>query len=410
MKMHETAWPRMPLGDVSVINPRRPVLKRPSDAPTAFVPMSAVDESNGTIREYALRRYEEISKGYTYFEEGDILFAKITPCMQNGKHAIIHDIPGGFGFGSTEFHVIRSSDRVDANYLLHFLRQPSVLSGAAAHFQGAVGQQRVPPEYIRSLAVPLPPVTEQKRIAAKLDEQMATLASAQAALAAQREAATALRSVVLRTALDPATHSDWSNSELRHLVTFANGLWTGKRPPFRQVKVIRNTNFSKECALDLRDVALIDVEGKQLLSRQLQPGDIILERSGGGPTQPVGRVALFELHEGVYSFSNFTSVMRVLPSGSIMPRFLWYYLYYLYRSGATENLQNRTSGIRNLAFDSYAELQVPVPTLAQQQRIAKHLDNGMKQIDTLLASIDVQAATLGSLRTSLLDAAFSGQV
>jgi type I restriction enzyme S subunit len=253
-----------------------------------------------------------------------------------------------------------------------------------------------------SLIVPLPSLTEQKRIAAKLDEQMATLASAQAA--------TALRSAVLRTALDPATHPDWPNSELRHLVTFANGLWTGKRPPFRQVKVIRNTNFNKECALDLRDVALIDVEERQLLSRQLQPGDIILERSGGGPTQPVGRVALFELHEGVYSFSNFTSVMRVLPSGSIMPRFLWYHLYYLYRSGATENLQNRTSGIRNLAFDSYAELQIPVPALAQQQRIADHLDNAMKEMDTLVASIDAQAATLDSLRTSLLDAAFSGQV
>jgi restriction endonuclease S subunit len=73
-------------------------------------------------------------------------------------------------------------------------------------------------------------------------------------------------------------------------------------------------------------------------------------------------------------------------------------------------LQNRTSGIRNLAFDSYAELQIPVPALAQQQRIADHLDNAMKEMDTLVASIDAQAATLDSLRTSLLDAAFSGQV
>jgi len=174
--------------------------------------------------------------------------------------------------------------------------------------------------------------------------------------------------------------------------------------------VIRNTNFTKECALDLSDVALIDVEERQLPSRQLQPGDIILERSGGGPTQPVGRVALFELHDGLYSFSNFTSVMRALPNGSVVPRFLWYYLYHLYRSGATESLQNRTSGIRNLAFDSYAELQVPVPGLSAQQQITKQLDDSMKQINSMIASLDDQAATLDALRTSLLDAAFSGQI
>ena len=88
---------------------------------------------------------------------------------------------------------------------------------------------------------------------------------------------------------------------------FYNGLWTGKKPPFRKAKVIRNTNFTKDCKLDLSDVVELDVEIKQLEKRKLEFGDIILEKSGGGPKQPVGRVVLFERNDADFSFSNFTS-------------------------------------------------------------------------------------------------------
>ncbi|BAQ64617.1 restriction endonuclease subunit S [Geminocystis sp. NIES-3709] len=101
-------WQWVKLVDVCEINPRRPSdIKREDKTPTTFVPMSAVDEKRGIIADAEVKPYIEVKRGYTYFEEGDVLFAKITPCMENGKNAIATNLIDGFGLGTTEFHVIR---------------------------------------------------------------------------------------------------------------------------------------------------------------------------------------------------------------------------------------------------------------------------------------------------------------
>jgi type I restriction enzyme, S subunit len=142
-------WRRSPLRMIAEINPRRPAgLDRSDDAPTTFVPMAAVDELHGAISRSEVKPFRDVTKGYTYFAEGDVLFAKITPCMQNGKHAIGRGLAGGIGFASTEFHVIRPGQEVAAEWIHFLIRQPHILRAAMAHFTGAVGQQRVPPEFL----------------------------------------------------------------------------------------------------------------------------------------------------------------------------------------------------------------------------------------------------------------------
>lgn len=164
----------------------------------------------------------------------------------------------------------------------------------------------------------------------------------------------------------------WSSVQLADArrFTWHSGLWKGKRPPLQQAIVVRNTNFVSDGRLDLSDVAVLDVSTKELASRTLLPGDIILERSGGGPKQPVGRVAYFD-HNAVlpYSNSNFTSVLRILPEAGLIPRFVHYYLLHLYRSGFTENLQRATTGLRNLDFARYRQAYVPVPPRKEQEAI-----------------------------------------
>ena len=98
----------------------------------------------------------------------------------------------------------------------------------------------------------------------------------------------------------------WTYRKLGDVCDVINGLWTGKKEPFINVAVIRNTNFTKDCKLKLDDVAYLDVETKQFSSRKLKPGDIIIEKSGGSEKQPVGRAVLFDISDGDYSFSNFT--------------------------------------------------------------------------------------------------------
>jgi len=154
--------------------------------------MAAVDDRTGTSARPELRPYGAVKKGYTYFAEGDILFAKITPCMQNGKHAIARGLIDGVGFGTTEFHVLRPGPAITAEWVHSFIRQPWVLEEATRYFTGAVGQQRVPEGFLADLGMPLPPLPEQRRIAGILKEQMAEVEKARAATEAQLEAARAL--------------------------------------------------------------------------------------------------------------------------------------------------------------------------------------------------------------------------
>lgn len=165
---------------------------------------------------------------------------------------------------------------------------------------------------------------------------------------------------------------EWEELSLddKKIITFQNGLWKGKKPPFVKVNVLRNTNFKNDGTLSFTDVAELEVELSQFKKRALEKGDIILERSGGGPKQPVGRVVLFNLNYNNYSFSNFTTVIRVLYQDVCLPKHLQLFLLYLYQSGYTEQIQSRTTGIRNLNFTEYKKIKVPLPPLPEQQRIA----------------------------------------
>jgi hypothetical protein len=149
-------WEMRSLETVAQINPRRPQIERDRDTLTSFVPMAAVDEVRGEFAQIESRPYGEVRSGFTYFEEDDVVFAKITPSMQNGKSAVARNLRDGIGFGTTEFHVIRSNGAVLPDWIHQFVRQRSFLMEATQHFRGAVGQQRVPPEFLASYIIPVP--------------------------------------------------------------------------------------------------------------------------------------------------------------------------------------------------------------------------------------------------------------
>ncbi|SDW93592.1 restriction endonuclease subunit S [Paracoccus sanguinis] len=198
----------------------------------------------------------------------------------------------------------------------------------------------------------------------------------------------------------------WTSAPLRELCSFHNGLWKGKKAPFETVNVIRNTNFKAGGRIDLTDVAVLEVEARQFAKRRLLKNDIIIEKSGGGPKQPVGRVVLFDLDSGNYSFSNFTSAIRVEDVQRIHPIFLHRVLYYWYLSGKTEPLQRHSTGIRNLDFDNYKELHVPLPPLEEQKRIVAVLDQAFAALDRARAHAEANLTDAKEMFDSWLSSAF----
>lgn len=202
----------------------------------------------------------------------------------------------------------------------------------------------------------------------------------------------------------------WQEKMLEEACQFTNGLWKGKKPPYVSIGVIRNTNFTKDGTLDYSDIAQLDVEAKQFEKRRLQFGDIILEKSGGGPKQPVGRVVLFDKHYGDFSFSNFTSALRVRNPDELDFRFLHKFLHWVYVSGVTEEMQSHSTGIRNLDGGAYKSIQIRYPSLAEQQRIVGRLDETFGCIASAKSNAEKKLAALEALKKSMLHEAFSGAV
>lgn len=156
------------LTDVADVNPPVKLGRLPGDTMVSFISMADVSNSGHWVR-HQERRLGDVLAGYTPFVEGDLLFAKITPCMENGKGAHAKGLVNGIGFGSTEFHVLRVKGRNSDRFLFHWLQEPVVRIRAIAYMGGSAGQQRVKAQFFSQFRIPLIPPEEQVRIASVLD-------------------------------------------------------------------------------------------------------------------------------------------------------------------------------------------------------------------------------------------------
>jgi type I restriction enzyme S subunit len=194
---------------------------------------------------------------------------------------------------------------------------------------------------------------------------------------------------------------------LGELCDSISGLWTGKKPPFEKAIVIRNTNFTKDCKLDLSNVAVLDVESKQLSKRRLLPGDLIVEKSGGGPKQAVGRVVYFDETNGSYSLSNFTSALRIKNPSSVLPKYIQHFLYLQYVSGVTESMQSNSTGIRNLNMHQFLDIKVPIPSIEKQREITEKLDQVFAEIDALEVNFGLIEKLIEEFDSSIIESNMS---
>ena len=154
------------LGECCILNPRRPNIALCDTDKVSFIPMPAVSE-DGYLVDMTDEEYGKVKKGFTYFENNDVLFAKITPCMENGKGAIVHGLTNGIGMGSTEFHVLRPINGISSPYwLLALTRMPIFRECAAKNMSGTGGQKRVSASYLDHFMVGLPAIEEQRRFEA----------------------------------------------------------------------------------------------------------------------------------------------------------------------------------------------------------------------------------------------------
>ena len=396
-----------PLSLICEVNPRFSKEQRPAaDAEVTFIPMAAIDETLAEITTPQIRRYSEVSKGFTAFREADVLFAKITPCMENGKAAIARNLRNGMGFGSTEFHVLRTGPTVLPEWIYFYIRQPDFRRRAKASFRGASGQQRVPADFLENEGIPLAPISEQRRI-------VDILSHANGIVQLQRQAADRAREIIPALFLDmfgdPATNlMGWPMVEVGQFVSRFQG---GKN--FRAAGSEEEAGRFRILKVSAVTYGAFKPEESKLVPRDYLPPSDHLVRAGDLLFSRANTVELV----GATAYVSSTPNDIVLPDK--LWRFIWnkafktepLFVWALFQTRAIRRdlgrLATGTSGsMKNISQAKLLRLRVPMPPYAAQRLFADRLEACLViQAGSMVATQHSEA-----LFQSLLHRAFSGML
>ena len=283
----------------------------------------------------------------------------------------------------------------------------------------AVNQSNINAQKLSQLMIPIPPLKEQERIVAEMDKWISLIDIVKNGkgdlLTVIKQAKSKILDLAIHGKLVPQDPNDeppiellkrinpdftpcdnghytqlpdgWCVVTLKDLCENINGLWKGKKEPFVNVGVIRNANFTKDFKLDYSNIEYIDVEQRTFAKRHLENGDLIVEKSGGSDNNPVGRTILYEGKSGVFSFSNFTMVLRTRNNDIVLSKFLYYYILAKYQKGDMRLMQTQTTGLRNLILDKFLSMPIHLPPLSEQKRIIDRIETIFTSLDMIMGSL-----------------------
>lgn len=422
-------WTNPRLEEIALINPRHPKTLKPS-LKVSFVPMPRLSETDWRLDVAEQRNLGDVMKGYTHFADGDVLFAKITPCMENGKAAVATALASGLGCGTTELHVIRPLDGIDPRYIYHFLHQERFRREAALSFTGSAGQLRVPVSFIQQSPIPLAPRGEQSRIVVKLEVLLDAVDACQKRLAKIPMLIKRFRQSVLAAACAGRLTADWrdghainkdkplrSKSESDALPEIPNG-WTWVR-----LAELGNLGRGKSRHRP-RDAA--HLYGGQYPF--IQTGDIA--RSGGRLSE----------HRQTYSEAGLAQ-SKLWPKGTVCitiaaniadsailtypacfpdsvvgvicdnRKCLAEYLEFFIRIARDDLSQFApATAQKNINLAILNDVMVPLPILTEQQEIVRRVEALLKTADQIEARYRKAQAQVEKLTQSILAKAFRGEL
>ena len=306
---------------------------------------------------------------------------------------------------------------ITQHYLFYFLlshRDMFIAKG------GGGAQPNISKEIIVNTEIPLPPLAEQERIVTEIKRWFTLIDQIEEDKTDLQIVIKQVKSKILDLAIhgklvpqdpndEPASElikhintkaeitcdnghyeqipDGWTITSIKDICENTNGLWKGKKEPLVNVGVIRNANFTKDFKLDYTNIEYIDVEQRAFVQRHLLNGDIIVEKSGGSDNNPVGRAILYEGKNRVFSFSNFTMVLRVKDKNIVSSKFLYYYILYKYQKGTMRSMQTQTTGLHNLILEKYLAMPLYLPPYSEQQRIIKRIKVIFNTLDTIKESL-----------------------
>jgi type I restriction enzyme S subunit len=401
--------------------------------------MSRVEEETGRIDLSEVKKYGDVKKGFTKFINGDIIFAKITPCMENGKVAVVTSLLNGIGFGSTEFHVIRLKDKsLSKQFYFYYILQNWFRNLAEQNFTGTVGQRRVPTDFMKEVLVPVPPFNEQVRIVARVEELFSRLDAGVRSLQAAQTRLKQYRQATLQQAYtgkltqkwrqDRGNHEyiteeidikpyrnliswdiphEWKWASVGNLVeSMQNGIY--KPIEFYSdngVACLRMYNIEdgKIVWKDIKRMILSEEEFEKFL---LKPNDILINRVNS--RELVGKSAVIQntIESSVYESKN---IRMRLKNKVVSSHFVHYWMHFFSSRYFNINAQ-QVVGMASINQTQISNMPIPLTTLEEQQKIVETINEAYSYIDKIEGTIEKNLLIVNQFRNSVLKKAFEGKL
>jgi type I restriction enzyme S subunit len=361
-----------------------------------FLPMEKVS-GNGEYEQESEAEYQDVSTGYTYFEDNDVLVAKITPCFENGKGALVNNLKFGFGFGTTEFHVIRSHSQLMPKYLFYLTKTHLFRVSGEAFMEGAAGQKRVSTDFIKDFMMATPPLPDQTTIASFLDKRTTRI---DAMIEKDKKLITLLKEK--RTAL------------INHAVT--KGL--DKNAKMKKVNLLICDETPENWQVIRIKFVIRLSRGVDLSNDDFEEGNIPVYGSNGiigyhneatskGPGVTVGR-------SGSVGEVNFVNEERYWAHNTSLYLQEDYgnnvrYIYYLLSILDLKHLA-AGSAVGTLNRNYIHDLFVSLPSKQEQQKIVEYLNKATSKIDKTIKVIEKKIKLLEEYKKSLVNHVVTGKV
>ncbi|MNU71199.1 Type-1 restriction enzyme EcoKI specificity protein [compost metagenome] len=448
-------WATACVNDIADINPKQLF---DDHLAAGFVPMSHAPTNFRDKLRFDDRSWGDIKKAYTNFKDGDVIFAKVTPCFENGKAAFVEGLPNGIGAGSSEFYVLRPcSEEVSAKYLLALVKSRGFMREGAANMTGAVGLRRVPRQFVENYPVLAPPAAEQTRIAQKLDELLAQVDTLKTRIDSIPTLLKRFRQSVLAAAVSGQLTEEWRASavtlgsahklhqQLKHSHEAEGGHARGNASnPTEEAHDLSPSDLP--ASWDIAEMRDICVPGRPITYGILKPGPELEEGV------PYIRVADFpgnklnpanikktspeidlqfkraRLIAGDLLLSIRGSVGRLIKIPktleganitqdtarlSISPLVSTTFIYWVLLAESTQRrMKNATRGVavRGINIGDVRAIQIPLPPLKEQTEIVRQVEQLFAFADQLEAKVASAKTRIDQLTQSILAKAFRGEL
>lgn len=410
-------WMETTLSEISTLGPKS---EWADDTEIGFVPMSHAPTNFRDSLRYDVRPWHEVKKAYTHFENGDVIFAKVTPCFENGKAALVSGLPNSAGAGSSEFHVLRpASSDISAGYLLALIKSAQFLREGEENMTGAVGLRRVPRAFVEQFPVHLPPAAEQKRIAQKLDALLAQVDTLKARIDSIPALIKRFRQSVLAAAVSGHLTEEWRAqdqhsktplarsmrllSDLSELVTSGSRGWANYYSEAGAF-FIRSQDINTD-SLDLTDAAFVSLpassEGKRT---RVKNQDLLVTITGAN----VGKVARVCNNIPEAYVSQHVALIRLNE-----PALAAFVELYLKDIGSGRGILQRLAyggGKPGLNLANLKELLIQLPSDEERIEIVRRVEQLFAFADQLEAKVSAAQKRIDALTQSLLAKAFRGEL